>query len=152
MDMAGVTVAVRRASGGAPCLGATSQRATGDKLLRSKTILSCRRKQQSHCVPGCTHTSSPDPTVATVTAGPSTTVRWLGFWFDQRRTGKVHFQKRAASTAITLRPLRSLSSPAKGLTPQNVHHLVQLVLRPRLLYGASIFSPREARLCPIRAV
>ena len=37
--MAGVTVAVRRASEGTPCLGATSQRATGDKLLRSK--LSC---------------------------------------------------------------------------------------------------------------
>ena len=83
---------------------------------------------------------------------PSTSVRWLGFWFDQRRTGKTHFQKRAASAAITLRSLRSLSSPAKGLTPQNVRHLVQLVLRPRLLYGAAIFSPREVDLRPIRAV
>ena len=83
---------------------------------------------------------------------PSTSVRWLGFWFDQRRTGVVHFQKRAASAAITLRSLRTLSSPAKGLTPQNVRHLVQLVLRPRLLYGASIFSPREVDLRPIRAV
>ena len=52
----------------------------------------------------------------------------------------MHFQKRAASAAITLRSLCSLSSPAKGLTLQNVRHLVQLVLRPRLLYGASIFS------------
>ena len=82
---------------------------------------------------------------------PSTRVRWLGFWFDQRRTGAVHFQKRAASAAIALRSLRTLSSPAKGLTPQNVRHLVQLVLRPRLLYGASIFS-REVDLRPMRAV
>ena len=43
---------------------------------------------------------------------PSTSVRWLGFWFDQRRTGAVHFQKRAASAAITLRSL--------GLTPQSL--------------------------------
>ena len=40
----------------------------------------------------------------------------------------------------------------KDLSPQNVRHLVQLVLRPRLLYGASIFSPREVDLSPIRAV
>ena len=87
---------------------------------------------------------------------PSTSVRWLGFWFDQwfdrKHTGRVHFQKRAASAAITLRSLRTLSSPARGLTPQDVRHLVQLVLRPRLLYGASIFSPREVDLRPIRAV
>ena len=53
---------------------------------------------------------------------------------------------------ITLRSLRSLSSPAKGLTPQNVRRLVQLVLRPRLLYGASIFTPREVDLWPIRVI
>ena len=40
---------------------------------------------------------------------PSTSVRWLGSWFDRRCTGAVHFQERAAIT---------LSSPAKGLTPQ----------------------------------
>ena len=83
---------------------------------------------------------------------PSAKVRWLGFWFDQRRTGAVHFQKRAASAAITLRSLHTLSSPAKGLTPQNVRHLVQLVLRPRLLYGESILSPREVDLRPMRVV
>ena len=73
----------------------------------------------------------------------SSFVAWLGFWFDQRRTGTIQFQKRAASAAITLRSLRSLSSPARGLT-------IQLALRPRLLYGASIFSPREIDLHPIR--
>ena len=85
---------------------------------------------------------------------PSNSVRWLGFWFDQRCTGAVYFQKRVASAAITLRSLRTLSSPrpAKGLTPQNVRHLIQLVFRPRLLYGASIFSPREVDLRPIRAI
>ena len=87
-----------------------------------------------------------------MTAAPSTSVRWLGFWFDQRRTGTVHFQKRAGSAAIILQSLHSLSSPAKGLTPQNVRHLVQFVLRPRLLYGASIASHREVDLRPIIAL
>ena len=39
---------------------------------------------------------------------PSTRVRRLGFWFDQRRTGAVHFQKRAASAAVT----SDLSAPS----------------------------------------
>ena len=82
---------------------------------------------------------------------PSISVRWLGFWFDQRRIGTIHFQKRAENAAVALRPLHSLSSPAKGLTPQNVWHLVQLVLRPRILYGAAIFSPRKVDLRPLRA-
>ena len=76
----------------------------------------------------------------------------MGFWLDQMRTGVIHFQKRAASAAITLRSLHNLSSPAKGLTPQNVRRLVQIVLRPCLLYGVSIFSPRKVDLCPMRAV
>ena len=36
--------------------------------------------------------------------------------------------------------------------PQNVRRLVQLILRPRLLYCASIFTPREVDLRPIRAI
>ena len=70
----------------------------------------------------------------------------------QRRTGTVHFKKRAASAAIAFRSLCTLSSPAKGLTPENIRHLVQLVLRPRLLYGASIFSPREVGLRPMSSM
>ena len=76
----------------------------------------------------------------------------IPFLVQTGRTGTVHFRKRAASAAITLRSLCSLSSPTKGLTPQNVRRLVQLVLRPRLLYGASIFSHSEVDLRPLRAV
>ena len=82
---------------------------------------------------------------------PSTRVRWLGFWFDQWCTGAVHFQKRTASAAITLRSLRTLSSLAKGLAPLNVGHLIQLVLRPRFLYGASMLSPCKVVLRLMRA-
>jgi len=72
---------------------------------------------------------------------PSTSVRWLRYWFTPALDSSAQFSRRLALTQGAFALIQRLSPPCAGLPPYLCHRLVTSVVAPILLYGADLFTP-----------
>ena len=77
---------------------------------------------------------------------PSSTVRWLGYWFTSNLHTTAHFDKRLALAQGAFGIIRQLSPAGKGLSPHANRRLASGLILPILSYGADLFVPNTSTL------
>jgi len=72
---------------------------------------------------------------------PSTSVRWLRYWFTPALDPAAHFSRRPALAPGAFALIRPLSPPGARLPPYLCHRLATSLVAPILLNGAHLFTP-----------
>ena len=77
---------------------------------------------------------------------PSSSLRWLGYWFTPSLETTTHFMKRLSRAQGAFAIVKRLAPPGIGLSPYMCRRLVAGLILPILTYGADLFIPTKATL------
>jgi hypothetical protein len=69
---------------------------------------------------------------------PTTTVRWLGIWLDNKRSFKEHIKIKTTAATRAYYALKSLATSQNGMSLQNLRQIYTATIIPVIDYGAEI--------------
>ena len=76
---------------------------------------------------------------------PEKAMRWLGVWFDQKLSFKIHVDKWAAKAKVLAYHLKGLANTQRGPLPAAMRRGILSCVVPILLYGAEAWFPGLTR-------
>ena len=82
----------------------------------------------------------------TIVFHPSSSVRWLGYWFTPSMETSVHFHKRLVLAQGAFSIIKQLSPPGMGLAPYINRRLASGLILPILTYEADLLVPNSTML------